>query len=76
MHEGGYSIELAHGTAVVRRPDGTVIERAPAPPSVTGPDVAEQNRDLGLPITPDTPVALWDGEPIDYGMAVEGLLAS
>ena len=53
-----------------------MIERAPAPPSVGGPDVADQNRDLGLPITPDTPVALWDGEPIDYGMAVEGLLAS
>jgi hypothetical protein len=76
MHEGGYSIELVHGTAEVRRPDRTMIERAPAPPSVAGPDVADQNRDLGIAITPDTPVSLWDGEPIDYGMAVEGLLAS
>ena len=32
MHEGGYFIEIVRGIAVVRRPDGAVIEGAPAPP--------------------------------------------
>ena len=76
IHEGGYTVTLVHGIAVVRRPDGTVLEQATPPRPVTGPDVAEQNRQLGLEITPDTPIALWDGEPIDYSTAIEGLLAS
>ncbi|MGK7295523.1 MAG: hypothetical protein ACNS61_06785 [Candidatus Wenzhouxiangella sp. M2_3B_020] len=33
-----------------------------------------ENRRNGLEIGPDTPIPLWNGESMDYGMAVEGLL--
>jgi hypothetical protein len=37
--------------------------------------VAAQNDELGLAITPDTPVARWDGSDLDVSWCVEGLLS-
>jgi len=66
------------GTAanlVVRRLDGTVVPTTPPPTTAHGPDLVAQNRTLGLTITPDTPLSLWDGWSPDYHDAVAGLLA-
>ncbi len=32
LHEEGFSVEMAHGNPVFRRPDGSVIEENRAPP--------------------------------------------
>src|SRR5206468_1270827 len=76
VHEGGYGISLLNGIATVRRPDGTVLERVVQRRAIAEPSVLADNHDHGLDITPDAPVALWDGLPFDYADAVEGLLAS
>jgi hypothetical protein len=53
-------------------------EHKAAAPRVSYGDalVAMAENVLAQGITPDTPVALWDGYPIDYAAAVEGLIAS
>src|SRR5438445_406095 len=73
LHEGGYSSALRIGVFSVWRPDGSLLqsETVVAP---DGPTLAEQNRALGLSITPDSVVAQWDGWPVSYADAVEGLL--
>jgi len=38
-------------------------------------DLAARNRELGLSIDGDASIPLWDGEPMDYHMAVDALLA-
>jgi hypothetical protein len=73
VHEGGYRMRLASGALTVWRPDGTVLSSEGLPLS-DGTEIAEQNDALGLPITPDSVAAKWDGWPISYPDAVEGLL--
>ena len=66
-------MRLAAGALTVWRPDGTVIH-SDGLPLADGTEIAQENKALGLPITPDAVSAKWDGWPIDYGAAVEGLL--
>jgi hypothetical protein len=57
-------------------PDGTPIDPSCHPPVLEGRGVIEQNEARGLAISPDTPVALWDGSHPMYSWCVEGLLAA
>jgi hypothetical protein len=75
VHRGGYRVELTTTGARWWRPDGRPIDPSCHPPVLEGPDVIEQNEARGLQITPDTPVALWDGSHPMYSWCVEGLLA-
>jgi hypothetical protein len=43
-------------------------------PLADGTEIADENKALGLPITPESISAKWDGWPINYPDAVEGLL--
>jgi hypothetical protein len=73
VHEGGFRMAFASGALTVWRPDGTVLEsQTLVVPD--GPDLVEQNNALGLRITPSSVVSRWDGRPVDYPDAVEGLL--
>ena len=78
VHDGGFRINgRAPRGLVFRQPDGSILPVCPvrAPISGTGGDtLKEVNRRVGLEITADTVDSLWDGEAIDYHMAVDGLL--
>jgi hypothetical protein len=74
VHEGGYTVELTTTGTVWHRPDGSLVDPSCHAPELTGPTVMEQNTFYDLPITPDTPVALWDGTHPIYSWAVEDLL--
>jgi hypothetical protein len=74
VHEGGYAVELTTTGARWRRPDGSPLDPSGHPPALEGPEVVEQNEALGLEITPDTPVARWDGSRLDVNWCVESLL--
>jgi len=78
VHDGGFRANgrAPHGL-VFRRPDGSILPVCPvrAPISGTAGDtLKEVNRRVGLEITADTVDRLWDGEAMDYHMAVDGLL--
>jgi len=76
VHEGGYGIRMTDQ----RIPEFT------DPAGCTIPQVGEknlrgnvftlrhENRKTGLDITPETMISLWEGEKMDYDMAIEGLL--
>jgi len=75
VHEGGYGVRMtAHGPAFAD-PTGRAIPPAPEP-RFRGNVVAlkRQNRRNGLDIDPKTTIPLWEGERMDDGMAVDGLL--
>ena len=74
VHHRGCTGELRNNRARVRGPDGEIIESNTPPPSLRGPGVVEQNRRAGLTITPDTAAPGWDGYPVAYRMAVDGLV--
>ena len=74
LHEGGYRSALVAGAFSVWRPDGTLLE-SEALVVPEGPTIVEQNKALGLAITPESVVAQWDWGPISYPDAVAGLLA-
>jgi hypothetical protein len=68
MHEGGFAVSLSSdGTAIVRRPDGSVLEAAPTlpPPS--------KRLDF-MPREPDD-IPVWDGTPFDPVYAIDVLYA-
>ena len=74
VHEGGFIAQHEPGGRVIFcRPDGRAIPERPPPTMPRGPGVPEQNRRCGIPIDPDTSRPLSAGEPLDYGMAIEGL---
>lgn len=75
VHEGGFSVSSHAGRFMFVRPDGRPIRAIPEPVELNR-NLVTQNRQLGLMIDADTCVPLWDGEPMDYHMAVDGLLAS
>jgi hypothetical protein len=66
-------MRFAGGALTVWRPDGTVLQ-SDGLPLADGTEIAAQNKILDLPITPDSARSKWDGWPIDYPDAVEGLL--
>ena len=76
LHEGGYRVERRNGQLVYQDPNGFVIESAPGMPEVCGDVVStlqDRNASRGLAINSKTNMPTWDGLPVDYGMAVEGL---
>lgn len=75
VHEGGYRVEDGRGAGVqFRRPDGRLIPRSCEMRPTAGPGISEQNRMRRLPIGPSTCAPLSAGDPLDYDIAVEGLI--
>jgi hypothetical protein len=76
VHEGGFSVERRgkHGLGF-RRPDGRVIAAAPAARRPPGAGLESAQRKRGLTIDASTCKPLSLGDRLDYGIAVEGLLA-
>ncbi len=74
VHEGGYAVRVnTDGSLAFTRPDGRLLAEEPVPsPSTT--DIIHTNRAAGLAITPETGIPLWQGEAMDYGLAIEGLI--
>jgi len=78
VHEEGFGVQAERsGVINFTLPDGKII-----PP---GPDtrfrgnvvaLTTRNKELGLNITPETPIPKWCGEKMDNQMAVLGLLQS
>ncbi len=74
VHEGGFGLEVTGPRELVfRRPGGEPIP-ASALPVVAGVDVVEQNQRRGIETGPGACVALWGGEALDLGLAVDALL--
>ncbi|HWC87545.1 MAG TPA: DUF222 domain-containing protein [Solirubrobacteraceae bacterium] len=76
VHEGGFAVERAGPRSLrFRRPDGRPIP--PAGPCVRarGPALQDQNRVRGAVIDAYTCMPRSAGDPLDYAIAVEGLLA-
>jgi hypothetical protein len=76
VHEGGFAVERT-GPRSIRfcRPDGRPIPAAGACTRASGPTLRQQNRERGAPIDAFTCMPRSAGDPLDYGIAVEGLLA-
>lgn len=76
LHEGGYQlVRRPHGDVIFRRPDGRAIPAIPrAHPADAGAPV-RANAQAGLVIDHETCSPLSAGDRLDYGMAIEGLLA-
>jgi hypothetical protein len=76
VHEGGFQVQPSGQQGFrFRRPNGQVIASAPACGRVRGPTLEERHRSEGLQVDQDTVKPLSLGDPLDYGIAVEGLLA-
>jgi hypothetical protein len=76
VHEGGFQVERSGRRSIrFRRPDGRAIPSAGPEARVRGPGLVGQNRRLGLAIDEQTCKPLSAGQSIDYGLAVEVLLA-
>jgi len=78
VHEGGVRVEgrAPHGL-VFLRPDGSVLPGCPVRLPINGEageTLKEANRRHGLRITAKTVDSFWDGEAMDYHMAVDALL--
>lgn len=78
VHEGGFEVSVGvEGHLCFTRPGGQEIRARPPPLESHGWDALEQqNRTHGLRIDAHTCVPKWQGETMDYAMAVEGLLVS
>ena len=81
LHQETFAIEKeAHGDFVFVRPNGEKMPRALArqfeDAEDTGrtPAIEWQHSEAGLSIDARTAQSLWQGEPCDYGMAVEALM--
>ena len=59
VHEGGFRMTFEHGLGTVWRPDGTLL--ASESLIAEDPGIVEQNKALGLHITPESVAAQWDG---------------
>ncbi|MBS3748017.1 MAG: DUF222 domain-containing protein [Wenzhouxiangellaceae bacterium] len=75
VHEGGYGVRMTAAGPKFTDPTGRTI-----PPTAETRSrgnvitLKRQNRGIGLDIGPETTIPLWEGERMDDGMAVEGLL--
>jgi len=76
VHEGGFQVQPSgkHGFRF-RRPDGRVVAPVPACDRTRGPTLEQRHRREGLHVDADTVKPLSMGDPLDYGIAVEALLA-
>jgi hypothetical protein len=82
VHEEGYAVEKTGRNAFAfTRPDGTAIHRVPEDLSenvtaeTSDNDLEALNGESGLAIDSHTCESLWDGTVIDWGMAVDGVMA-
>jgi hypothetical protein len=75
VHEGGFQIQRMGTGFRFRRPDGRVVTHAPACAPVRGPTLEQRHQRRGLHLDADTVKPLSMGDCLDYGLAVEGLLA-
>ncbi len=80
VHEEGFGVQDGglgpiNFTFNFTLPSGKIIPHCPAP-NFRGNviELKARNQQLGLNITPKTPVPSWLGERMDYSIAVEGLL--
>jgi hypothetical protein len=76
VHEGGFCVERRgrHGVRF-RSPNGSLIAAVPPSCRPAGQGLQTQHRTRGLSIEAGTCQPLSLGDPLDYGIAVEGLLA-
>jgi len=79
VHEGGFQVEgrVPQGL-VFRRADGSLMPACPLQPPINGragETLKQANRSHRLDISANTVDSFWDGEAMDFHMAVDGLLA-
>jgi len=75
VHEGGYAVRMNAGGPKFTDPTGRTIPAVVETRSRGNVfSLMNQNRTSGLEIGPETTIPLWEGERMDDGMAVEGLL--
>lgn len=76
VHEGGFQVErTGRGTVRFRRPDGRVVAPVGKCGEARGPGLTERNRRRGLAVDMNTCRPLSAGDRLDYGLAVEVLMA-
>jgi hypothetical protein len=80
VHEGGYGLAATDdGVFVFKRPDGRPVERNGVHcfrgnnASPGAPHLTSLNREAGLAITASTARCQWQGERMDYSMAIESM---
>ena len=75
VHEEGFTVELLEGgVARFRRPDGRLIEEAPAAPRVRGDALAGLVRRLGrqsIHVDGMNSLPSWEGGGVDYNWAIQ-----
>ncbi len=78
VHEGGYTLEHAHGGGELRfrRPDGQPIPAVPEAESVERGELPSSNHRRGLQIRPDTCASRWAGDRLDLALTVDALVGS
>jgi len=78
VHEGGYRIEVTDdGVFRFLDPAGmSVSEDFAIKGRFRGIAIGEFNRERGIEVAPSTIVTRWQGERMDYSMAMDGLLAA
>jgi len=77
VHEGGFRVEsCGRGSVRFRRPDGRVVAPAPECRRARGSALGEQHRARGIAVDANTCRPLSAGDRLDYGLAVEVLLAT
>jgi len=78
VHEGGYRVQGRPPRGLVfRRPDGRILPMCPASASLPEDPIQALkacHSALGLKIDAETGASGWCGEPMDYDLAVSGLL--
>jgi hypothetical protein len=74
VYEGGFPVDAIDDRKFeFRRPDGRMVSTG-GPQTQTTTDIGILNCRLGLHIDADSAVTRWAGEPIDCGLAIDGLL--
>lgn len=77
VHEGGFRVERVGRCEMrFRRPDGRPVLQAHAGQRAHGPELERQHRARGLAVDANTCKPRSLGDSLDYGIAVEGLLAA
>ncbi len=75
VHEGGYRVVGRHGAGLeFRRPDGRRISQSCEMRPASGPSITGQHRSRGQRFGAETCRPLSAGDPLDYDIAVEGLI--
>jgi hypothetical protein len=78
VHEGGVTVQvLDDGAFRFVKPDGQTLDSLPPqrPTPSAWTQRALRHEQAGLTVHPGTAVTRWCGEQVDYGLAVEVLLA-